>query len=87
MKIINVVEEVSEFDLRVNSFPIMEIYTSSKEEDVARERKSVQQAEDLFWKLSVENGAEDDPEYREVCIEDGVWTDYNGYAVFLIWSE
>ncbi len=76
MRIINVIESVFETPvLSINSFGIFEEQLS---QDV------VKQAEILFIKLAVDNGAIEID--AEACIEDGFYN--NGYyTVSIVWSN
>ena len=78
MEIINIIEEIGEYNRRLISFPIERGFVK---QDI------VNIAENMFWKLAVENGAEDTEENRDCSLDDGVWDDKQGCKLFLIWSE
>jgi hypothetical protein len=79
MRIINVVEQLQGTITQILSFPV---YEEQLSQDVVTE------AENLFKGIINEvTGIDPDSEDMEMIIEDGYYTDDNGWDVSLVWSE
>lgn len=79
MRIINVVEQLQGMITQIQSFPV---YEEQLSQDVVTE------AENLFKGIINEvTGIDPDSEDMEMIIEDGYYTDDNGWDVSLVWSE
>jgi len=79
MRIINVVEQLQGTITQILSFPV---YEEQLSQDVVTE------AENTFKAIINEvQGIDPDSEDMELSIEDGYYTDDNGWDVSLVWSE
>ena len=79
MRIINVVEQLQGTITQILSFPV---YEEQLSQDVVTE------AENTFKQIINEvQGIDPDSEDMEMIIEDGYYTDDNGWDVSLVWSE
>ena len=79
MRIINVVEQLQGMITQIQSFPV---YEEQLSQDVVTE------AENTFKAIINEVvGIDPDSEDMEMIIEDGYYTDDNGWDVSLVWSE
>ena len=79
MRIINVVEQLQGMITQILSFPV---YEEQLSQDVVTE------AENTFKAIINEVvGIDPDSEDMEMIIEDGYYTDDNGWDVSLVWSE
>ena len=79
MRIINVVEQLQGMITQIRSFPV---YEEQLSQDVVTE------AENLFKGIINEVvGIDPDSEDMEMIIEDGYYTDDNGWDVSIVWSE
>ncbi len=79
MRIINVVEQLQGTITQILSFPV---YEEQLSQDVVTE------AENTFKAIINEvQGIDPDSEDMEMIIEDGYYTDDNGWDVSLVWSE
>lgn len=77
MRILNVIEVLGGDISQILSYPIHEDQLS---EEV------IEQAEDTFKKILMEvKGMEEDE--CDSCIEDGYYSDDNGWEVYLMWSS
>lgn len=78
MRIINVLEIVNGTPQQIVSFPV---YEEQLSEEVAQE------AEDLFVACIKDNAEDWSEEIIENAIGDAVFTDLNGYEVYIMWSD
>lgn len=79
MRIINIVEQLQGTITQILSFPV---YEEQLSQDVVTE------AEKTFKQIINEvQGIDPDSEDMEMIIEDGYYTDDNGWDVSLVWSE
>lgn len=80
MRIINVVEIINGELYNIESFPIIDDNFSDDQ---------VRNAEDMFITKAKENGFtyDDDLDEREYLLDEGYWSDNNGYEVMISWSD
>lgn len=79
MRIINIVEQLQGTITQILSFPV---YEEQLSQDVVTE------AENTFKQIINEvQGIDPDSEDMEMIIEDGYYTDDNGWDVSIVWSE
>lgn len=78
MRILNIVEQLNGVVSQILSFPVHEEQLS---QDV------VQEAESTFKSIISEVMGEIDDETLDSYIEDGNYSDDNGWEVSLVWSE
>lgn len=79
MRIVNIVEQLQGTITQILSFPV---YEEQLSQDV------VDEAEKTFKQIINEvQGIDPDSEDMEMIIEDGYYSDDNGWDVSIVWSE
>lgn len=85
MRIINVLELVDLIPSKIESFPILEEQLS---QDVVKEAEKymINVIKEYITKFIDENMIFDE-EWEEEILDNGYYSDVNGYEVYLIWSN